>query len=179
MMLLLNCKQWYFNFFDVIIPNCLTLVSNTSSLLKLLKLSLQNFTQLKMNHQNESSDSEQDPLIILRMAEGGTPIRRMWMGLRRSSFLLTIYIIFYVTFLMLGAVVFGAMEGPLEEQSRLEIRSRIDNFRAKHPSISGLTSSQAILFIRRFFQAPLQNNLSFNLSEEMVKLNWKLIEPTA
>ena len=81
---------------------------------------------------------ERSPLVLTKDPLNQLPLRHMWYGIRRSSFLLAIFLVFYLTFLSLGAVVFGSLEVPVAMQNHLQIRSQIENFRLKHPAISGI-----------------------------------------
>ena len=65
------------------------------------------------------------------------PIRHLWLGLQRSSWYLMVYLGFFMAYLSLGALVFGALEQPLEHQLRIEIRNRVDKFLFKYPTVTG------------------------------------------
>lgn len=65
------------------------------------------------------------------------PLRHLWLGLQRSSWYLMVFLAFFLTYLSLGALVFGAMEQPIERQLRLEIRNRVDQFLFKYPTLPG------------------------------------------
>lgn len=58
-------------------------------------------------------------------------------GKARFACLLMIYIVFYVTYLLSGALVFSALETPLENQIKLEVFSAKQNFMAKNPTVLG------------------------------------------
>ncbi len=65
------------------------------------------------------------------------PLRHLWLGLQRSSWYLMVYLAFFMVYLSLGALVFGAMEQPIELQLRSEIRNRVDQFLYKYPTLTG------------------------------------------
>lgn len=56
-------------------------------------------------------------------------------GKARFTWLLLIYILFYVAYLSSGAMVFSALEGPLENQIRLDVIRSKQDFLARHPDI--------------------------------------------
>jgi hypothetical protein len=66
------------------------------------------------------------------------PLRHLWLGLQRSSWFLIVFLAFFITYLSLGALVFGSMEQPIERQYRLDIRNRVEKFLFKYPFIPGL-----------------------------------------
>jgi hypothetical protein len=68
------------------------------------------------------------------------PLRHLWLGIQRSSWFLIVFLAFFITYLSLGALVFGSMEQPIERQYRLEIRNRIEKFLFQYPFIPGLKS---------------------------------------
>jgi hypothetical protein len=63
---------------------------------------------------------------------------RQVLGLRRSSLLLTLYVVFYLVYLVTGGVVFAALEAPEEKAviSALTTARRI--FLETHPCVSGM-----------------------------------------
>lgn len=63
---------------------------------------------------------------------------RQVLGVRRSSLLLSLYIVFYVVYLVTGGVVFAALEAPEEKAvvSALATARRI--FLETHPCVSGM-----------------------------------------
>nr|CAH0099576.1 unnamed protein product [Daphnia galeata] len=63
------------------------------------------------------------------------PLRHLWLGIQRSSWFLIVFLAFFITYLSLGALVFGSMEQPIERQYRLEIRNRIEKFLFQYPFI--------------------------------------------
>ncbi|XP_072932918.1 potassium channel subfamily K member 6-like isoform X1 [Epargyreus clarus] len=56
-------------------------------------------------------------------------------GKARFTFLLVIYIVFYLAYLVSGALVFSALEAPLENQIRLEVIRAKQDFMMKHPEV--------------------------------------------
>lgn len=63
---------------------------------------------------------------------------RQLLGVRRSSLLLTLYVVFYAVYLITGGVVFAALEAPEEKAviSALTTARRI--FLETHPCVSGM-----------------------------------------
>lgn len=80
---------------------------------------------------------EQVPLLSNNDRYREPPLRHLWLGIQRSSWFLIVYLAFFMTYLSLGALVFGSMEQPIERQLRLEIRNRVDKFLYKFPSLPG------------------------------------------
>lgn len=66
------------------------------------------------------------------------PLRHLWLGLQRSSWFLIVFLAVFITYLSLGALVFGSMEQPVNRQYRLDIRNRVEKFLFKYPLIPGL-----------------------------------------
>lgn len=58
-------------------------------------------------------------------------------GRARFACLLTLYIIFYALFLNVGAVIFSTLEGPLEDQTRIEVMSAKQDFLTRYPTVLG------------------------------------------
>lgn len=58
-------------------------------------------------------------------------------GKARFTCLLLIYVIFYGVYLSTGALVFSALEAPLENQIRLDVIRAKQDFLARHPNILG------------------------------------------
>lgn len=56
----------------------------------------------------------------------------------RFFFLLGSYLVFYLIYLVTGALVFSALEAPLENQIRLEVIRAKADFVALHPGVTGL-----------------------------------------
>ncbi|CAF4850218.1 unnamed protein product [Pieris macdunnoughi] len=56
-------------------------------------------------------------------------------GKARFACLLLIYTVFYVTYLLSGALVFSALETPLENQIRLEVIRAKQDFMVKNPTV--------------------------------------------
>lgn len=57
-----------------------------------------------------------------------------------------VYLVFFLVYLSLGALVFGSMEQPVETQLRIEIRNRIQTFLYDNPSLAGLL----VFFLPKF-----------------------------
>lgn len=66
-----------------------------------------------------------------------TPLHHLWLGIRRSSFYLVVFLVFYIMYLALGGLVFSSLEQPLDWQARVDIRNSIEKFLYKYPIISG------------------------------------------
>lgn len=58
-------------------------------------------------------------------------------GKARFTLLLVFYVVFYVVYLASGALVFSALEAPLENQIRLEVIRAKADFVARYPDILG------------------------------------------
>lgn len=58
-------------------------------------------------------------------------------GKARFTCLLTIYVLFYVAYLVTGALVFSALEAPMENSIRLEVIRARQDFSAKYPDVTG------------------------------------------
>lgn len=62
------------------------------------------------------------------------------LGMRRSSFLLSLYLVFYMVYLITGGLVFAVLEGPQEEELRQAVsRARIE-FLKENPCVQGKLS---------------------------------------
>lgn len=55
----------------------------------------------------------------------------------RCACLLLGYVVFYLVFLVTGALVFAALEAPMENQIRLEVIRAKQDFMAKYPTVAG------------------------------------------
>ena len=84
-------------------------------------------------HIQRTDDYERQRLLI---EEPQVP-RVKICALRRSNVLLSVYIPIYCTFLFLGAFIFQAIEGPLEETIRKTLVKDISHFKNKYPCIGG------------------------------------------
>lgn len=73
---------------------------------------------------------EETPLL------GSGPVKQV-LGLRRSQFLLSLYLLFYVVYLVTGGLIFAVLEGPIEAELRDEVYDLRNDFLARHPSVSG------------------------------------------
>ncbi|KAJ2951238.1 hypothetical protein O0L34_g5640 [Tuta absoluta] len=56
-------------------------------------------------------------------------------GKSRYSFLISVYVLFYFAYLVSGALVFSALEAPLENEIRLEVIRAKQDFMAQYPGI--------------------------------------------
>lgn len=90
------------------------------------------------------------------------PIRHLWLGLRRSSWFLMVYLAVFVMYLSLGAFVFGSMEQPVERQFHLEIRNRIEKFLLKYPILPGLSCS------KKYVHTPLNDSFKSEDSSSLL-----------
>lgn len=61
------------------------------------------------------------------------------LGMRRSSLLLILYIIFYVVYLVTGGLVFAVLEAPEEEDLRLSVLKMKEDFLSAHLCVTGRT----------------------------------------
>lgn len=59
------------------------------------------------------------------------------MGCRRSSVLMTVYVVFYAIYLCTGGLIFASMEGPTEMKLRMDIATARRDFLQKYPCVSG------------------------------------------
>lgn len=89
---------------------------------------------------------EETPLL------GELPVKQV-MGLRRSSLLLFLYLLFYVVYLGTGGLVFAVLEGPIEAELRDEVAEAQTAFLARNPCVSGIKIKLC------FFTALKQNPL--------------------
>lgn len=71
-------------------------------------------------------------------------------GKARFTCLLVMYILFYVTYLVTGALVFSALETPLENQVWLDVIRAKQDFMAKYPTVVGKSHTKKT-FQRCFF----------------------------
>ena len=62
---------------------------------------------------------------------------RQVLGVRRSSLLLSLYVLFYVVYLITGGVVFAALEAPEERIVKTALTNARKIFLSKHPCLSG------------------------------------------
>lgn len=61
-------------------------------------------------------------------------------GKKRFTYLLLIYGVFYISYLSTGALVFSALEAPMENEIRLGVIRAKQGFMAKNPNVTGLLS---------------------------------------
>lgn len=59
-------------------------------------------------------------------------------GNKRYTYLLLIYTVFYVCYLVTGALVFSALEAPMENEIRLSVIRAKQDFVFKYPNVTGL-----------------------------------------
>jgi len=62
---------------------------------------------------------------------------RQVLGMRRSSLLLTLYVVFYFVYLITGGVVFAAVEAPEENAVRSSLVTARRIFLETHPCVTG------------------------------------------
>lgn len=70
----------------------------------------------------------------------GTPLLgkgevKQVLGLRRSSLLLSLFLMFYIVYLVFGGLVFAIIEGPVEAALREEVAAAQNDFLARNPSV--------------------------------------------
>lgn len=98
-------------------------------------------------------------------------------GKARFTCLLLIYVIFYVVYLASGALVFSALEAPLENQIRLELIRAKTDFLTRYPDIVGKYVFKLPTFYYRFFSYTFYcSNLSQCPSISLI-INYKLSSP--
>jgi hypothetical protein len=79
-------------------------------------------------------ESEQIPVVHRRISRHyQTP---KLMGMCRTSFLFSIYLIIYVMFLFSGAAVFSVLETPSERAVQARLHGALHKFQHDHPSVS-------------------------------------------
>lgn len=59
------------------------------------------------------------------------------LGVKMTSWLLSVYILFYVMYLVFGACVFAKLEGPLETMLRTDLQLIRTRFLQDHPCVPG------------------------------------------
>ena len=62
---------------------------------------------------------------------------RQVLGMRRSSLLLTLFVVFYFVYLITGGVVFAAVEAPEENAVRNALVTASRIFLETHPCVTG------------------------------------------
>lgn len=79
---------------------------------------------------------EKIPLIPQRISRQyeGTKL----MGMCKTSFFFSIYLIIYVMFLFSGAAVFSVLETPPERAARARLDGAVQKFRSDNPNVTGL-----------------------------------------
>lgn len=60
---------------------------------------------------------------------------RRWCGYRRSTCLFWIYIIAYVTYLIVGGLIFSTIESQYEWEARMELRDTVEQFLEDNPTL--------------------------------------------
>lgn len=68
-------------------------------------------------------------------------------GKARFTCLLLIYVIFYLCYMATGALVFSALESPMENEIRLEVIRAKQDFVAKYPNVTGWFYNIFLIFI--------------------------------
>jgi hypothetical protein len=58
-------------------------------------------------------------------------------GKARFTCLMAMYVVFYLVYLISGALVFSALEAPLENQIRLDVIRAKQEFMVNHPDVTG------------------------------------------
>lgn len=66
---------------------------------------------------------------------------RQVLGMRRSSLLLTLFIVFYFVYLITGGVVFAAVEAPEENAVRNALVTSRRIFLETHPCVTGTSET--------------------------------------
>lgn len=94
----------------------------------------------------------------------GYTIRR-WMGVRRSTWLLSIYIVAYLMYLFGGCMIFTTLEQGAEEKLKWEIASQKAKFLARHRGVQEQELEHLIESILFRGISPLQRDLNSS--------NWK------
>ncbi|KAG8287824.1 hypothetical protein J6590_030386 [Homalodisca vitripennis] len=61
---------------------------------------------------------------------------RQIFGIRRSTLLLSVFLVGYVVYLVTGGVVFATLEGPGERLVRAKLDLTVATFRARYPSVA-------------------------------------------
>jgi hypothetical protein len=64
---------------------------------------------------------------------------RQVLGIRRSSLLLALYVVFYCVYLITGGVVFAAVEAPEENAVRSALVTARRIFLETHPCVTGMS----------------------------------------
>ncbi len=62
---------------------------------------------------------------------------RKWCGVRRSTWLLAIYIVTYVSFLVVGGYLMALLEGDNEKRLKGEVHQKKKDFLEKYPQVNG------------------------------------------
>ncbi|CAB0005865.1 unnamed protein product [Nesidiocoris tenuis] len=77
---------------------------------------------------------------------------RRVVGLRRSTFLLSVYAVGYVAYLLTGGIVFAALEAPVEADIKGELQQARAAFLSAHPCVSGESAICSTLPRPRIFE---------------------------
>lgn len=59
------------------------------------------------------------------------------LGLRRSTVLLFLYMLGYMGYLVAGGLVFAALEGPYEMETKAILNVAIASFKTRNPNVTG------------------------------------------
>lgn len=72
---------------------------------------------------------------------GSAYVYRKWCGIRRSTWLLLIYVVTYIGFLVMGGIVMRVLEVGNEVQMRQELRATKTSFLQRYPAVNGEEAS--------------------------------------
>lgn len=61
---------------------------------------------------------------------------RKWCGIRRSTWLLVIYILTYLSFLVVGGYLMGVIEEDNEQRLKREVHNKKRDFLSRNPTVS-------------------------------------------
>lgn len=67
-----------------------------------------------------------------------------YFGNARFTLLFSVYVIFYMSYLVTGALVFSALEAPMENQIRLDVIRAKQLFMDKNPNVTGNYSTYLV-----------------------------------
>lgn len=81
-----------------------------------------------------SEIDETTPLVLKKSNKENV---KQVFGLRRSSLLLILYLLFYLVYLITGGLVFTVLEAPEEEEVKKSIIDAKKAFLASNPSVKG------------------------------------------
>lgn len=87
--------------------------------------------------------SNEDQTSVCSSSYKSYKIRR-WLGIRRSTWLLSLYIVAYFTYLVGGCTLFTCIEQDVEEEIKTDIDYRKREFIARHPGLAAEDLEQLI-----------------------------------